>query len=194
MEIRPIVRFPLQTRASISSSATSDNSNWISRLANYFDTSNIEIPMPSIPPKPKRTYRRKQMLELNNNHEFVLQNIDPSDRRESKRDGKGSLAFVAIKKIEKEVDEIFRQRKKRRNVLMAKESDSDSDEVPLKLIKTHKCPNCKKMYKTPKTLGQHLKKCSPTIPVVSLTNESNIQVELPSPKILKEEYEGIRYS
>lgn len=195
MQVEPIVRFPLQTRATISGSTINDNSNWISRLANYFDTSNIEIPMPSNAPKPKRTYRRKQKLEaidLNNN-EFILQNIDTPGRRENKKERKGSLTFVAIKNIEKEVDEIFRQRKKRRNVPVAKESDSDSDEIPLKLIKTHKCPNCKKMYKTPKTLGQHLKKCSPPAAVVSSTTEAHTQIETPTPMDLKDEYEGLRF-
>ncbi|KAL5282640.1 hypothetical protein ACFFRR_005621 [Megaselia abdita] len=193
IDIEPIVRFPLQTRATVSTSTISnENSNWISRLANYFDTSNIEIPMPSIPPKPKRNYRRKQKLEtidLNNNNEFFLQNIDTSVRFESqnKRVRKSSPTFVAIKNIEKEVDEIFRQRKKRRSAPVSKESDSDSDEIPLKLIKTHKCPNCKKMYKTPKTLSQHLKKCSPPAPVVSSTTETTIQVEVPAPMVIKED-------
>lgn len=193
LPVEPVVRYPLQTRATISSSVVNDNSNWISRLANYFDTSNIEIPMPPNPPKAKRTYRRKQKLEtidLNNSNEFVLQNIVTSERRESKKERDGPLTFVAIKNIENEVDEIFRQRKKRRTVPATKESDSDSDEIPLKLIKTHKCPNCKKMYKTPKTLGQHLKKCS-SAPVVSSTTEANAQGNILSPMIIKDEYEGI---
>lgn len=192
LQIEPIVRFPLQTRATISSSVVNDNSNWISRLANYFDTSNIEIPMSTSAPKPKRTYRRKQKLEtidLNNNNEFVLQDVITPRRSGNKIEKDGSLTFVAIKNIEKEVDEIFRQRKKRRNVpTVTKESDSDSDEIPLKLIKTHKCPNCKKMYKTPKTLGQHLKKCSASI--VSSTTETNNKMSSVSDMVIKDENEG----
>lgn len=198
LEADPIIRFPLQTRATILNSSNNDNSNWITRLANYFDTSNIEIPMPSNAPKTKRTYRRKQKLEtidISNSNEFLLQNIETTGRREvrGRRKTKGSSTFVAIQNIEKEVDEIFRQRRKKRTAPLTKESDSDSDEIPLKLIKTHKCPNCKKMYKTPKTLGQHLKKCSPPVPVVSSTTELSIE-EAPSPVDHKEDHEGISCS
>lgn len=189
--MEPLVRYPLQTRATVARSSINDNTNWISRLANYFDTSNIEIPMAQVPPKPKRNYRRKQKLEtidLNNNPEIVLQDIRP-EVPTIKRERKSSSSFSATKNVEKEVEEIFKQRKKKRSIQNTlKESDSDSDEIPLKLIKTHKCPNCKKMYKTPKTLGQHLKKCSPQI--VSSTTGITEATELPIPMEFKEEFEG----